>query len=491
MLPNRAPEIISLTKNKTGLLKPGESVDLEAEVVDPEDDAIVLDWQLQADASVGNVESVNTGGAIFRAPDSGSGQTDVVLTATDSLGNETRAYLPVSWGDQLDGKYLRLQVRDNPRDNNAMTGIVAALYNADRTQIIDTKSSDVDGVIDFGEVAQPVISFSIMFPAMSAQDVNQINTFVDVAAGEAVLYLDSFKQNIFSVYPECLYEQPVTLTATNMTNGEQRLHAEPAPLELFQWNSVNAGFANSDMAHCNVFRQRDGNMSWLAYTDDDFGSMFNYAFLLDVLPQQTAINLDFASAHQPVDIAWQTQPPVSLSKVNISGSRSGVDYLFYTRDEYAGARGIIRLPVEFPVDTYQITGNWMQGDVHHSSASRFSTVPETMALKTRSFQISNLNYSDNTFSWETGEDDYDLTVLRVYTDQAHWHVWLNADVRTLPLMPLPGITNPAVNRFEVEVRDYTPAASLADIWALIAHGSDLERETHTVHKGRMSWSESP
>ncbi|WP_207678574.1 hypothetical protein [Desulfonema magnum] len=492
VLPNRVPLIDALNQDTTDEAAPGQQVVFTASAHDPDNDPITYKWQ----ATEGSLSSVTGPLTTWTAP-SGAGTAVIKLTVSDDKTGETSETRTVIWGGTVQGTSLKFTMKDDSESNQPVPDVYVILHGTDNKGAERFIKTDADGIADFGNIGRERATVSIAYEQTFSSEWGDwtsryIKTFVNVPVGNVIYY----------VYPssgdEYYCETPDAVISATLAWGDGGHPADVAWVSLLPFNAFsqdNVLFSNINVCPGNI--QDDGKISFLATGtrfDDDYGQrLVKYGFLLD---QNLSENISYTIPMnmEPFEISWNTQPPVPVRDIIISGVRKGIRYVWGQEGaEVPRTSGILGFPNEFPVDTYQVsasTKKYAPGETSLSTEKKYDSIPQSLNIPMPNFSFENLSYDTRTmtFSWSfsgTMEKDWMTIILHGVGDDGaplSWTANMNENATNWTIADLPddikSWLNPnTVGESSVETTDMDIYSGFDMYWHTYIEGNDPDAES--------------
>jgi len=461
LIPNRAPVINNFSRNPTGLIGHGATVTLEVQASDPDGDAINYSWNVDGDGTLNQ----NTGNqVIWTAPATGINDDLITVTVTDSHGKQASQSLTINWGGTTGGNLFKVTIRDNRINKEPVSGVTVAVYSSDNQTIQSTKTSDAQGVVNFGDLGRNRSSVTIAYANSDFR--KSIDTFVDIPLGDYVYYLDTEFEGFCN--PSLA---SIDISVPGIPANAGYTWVLPTFTYIGRANPTSA--ANI----CTEHLQSDGKLSFLAQSIESFSNpeILRYGFLLD----QTVTDGDTYTIDLNTDgrLPGSTQLTTTgdLPDVaSISGIRSGVTYQLGSNNEVTSENSVVLTANEFPSDFFMVSTERALGtnfDAPRVYASKnYGTLPQSVEVNLPDYNFTDAGYdkSSNTFSWTlTGSsprDHFDLDFRTGFSelDRTDWSVFLPSDSSSWKVMPLPAPADTWIDTTKLDEQVFTAALEVID-----------------------------
>jgi len=128
---------------------------------------------------------------VWTAPATGSGKAQTTVTVTDANGRQTSRTADTVYNDPAQqGNRLSFVIKDNLDSDQPIQGMTIALYNTDNRTIAQTKISDANGVVDFGDIGRSRATITLVYDDGEGdiEGYRYIDTFVDVLVAQNIVY---------------------------------------------------------------------------------------------------------------------------------------------------------------------------------------------------------------------------------------------------------------------------------------------------------------
>jgi len=498
VVPNRDPLITQFTRVPDGAVTSGQTVTLNVTATDPDGDVLSYAWE----TTVGSLNQTAGTSVVWTAPAAGSGTAQTTVTVTDTNGGETNRTASIVYNEAAQaGNRLAFVIKDDLDSDQPVQGAVIALYNEDNRTIAQTKISDANGVVDFGDIGRSRASITLAYEDTVGD--RYIDTFVNVLVAENIVYYQDdtpsgvfgsgdFASNVIANIDLTLSDIPVGANSTVVQ-----------PLDGAFQNHSGSGESLSNVPVREAHLQDDGKLSMLALTfsDASSSSLTGYGYLLD----QTVTNgasYDISLARSPLGLGWTTNPVAPLESLFIRGVRSGRGYVVSFDASVAQATsGIVPFANEFPVEYY-----WVSADTDDSaitklnSTVRYNTLPQSLVVPLPDYSIDSLDYAEatRTFSWGiTGSSSRDVVSLSLthYDDaesELEWNVSMAENTASWQVMDLPAPASSwidtanimsSVMEISVESCDWDIANGMDQLWQFFTSGGSIFETFQYIYCG--------
>ena len=532
-LPDRPPVIVRIERGADGRVDNGDGLVLRVVAQDPDGDPLSYAWN----ASVGTFSAPDAAQTTWTAPVSGSGMAELSVTVT-ARGQTATKTLTVLWGTQTTGTTLRFQFYRSQfgPDPEPVAGVMVALKKSDGT--VETRTSDADGVVDFGDIGQDHATYTIAWEWSSTftSDVEvgvmprTLRSFVDVPVGDTVFYLD---QDVglrdFGFGTELLSEMSETALAYEFaandcddpTDFTVSVNIDPAYrdqidsvvlLPIGDERLASDGSSQFSAVLCPRAFGKDGKLDLLAVgIDDTTGELIAYGRLIDQQPTDgDMLSMTIDTAADP--LTW-SMTEGDLPMLFVTGWRDGVPYWGTLPDTDFGNQdtGDNAFPANFTFDHYWLEAvSWLVLDEGasegwSSQAKRFDGFQAQAAFDLPDYRLSgSYDSSGHLASWgvAAGEavDFVRLGMLYVGgsvlpLSGVNWSVTLPGDRSQLDFdaLPLPDAAQGWVDldqatRFllNLSVVDYDITSGLDDVWGILMQGQPMHASARERREGRIS-----
>jgi hypothetical protein len=413
--------------------------------------------------------------------------------------------ISIVYGETLTGgTSLSFIIKDNLKSDLPLSGVTVALYNTDNVTIETTQVSDVNGVVDFGDVGRERVTFTIAHEydqiiSTFAYTLRNIQSFVEVLAAEDVVYYAEYA----TIYGNELGQINITLDQDLVPVDASFTLIEP----LFAYTSHELSIGlltNIPVYDYNL--QDDGNLTLLALTKDSADSLLKWGMQENQLFTDGA-TYDIGLTRDPVELGWTTTPNTVLSNLRITANRQGVDYLI-SNNQTASASGSLPFPTGFPVDEYLVFGEAdVSAEMLLSSYKSYATLPQTVEvpIPDYSFDAVNFDSTNRILSWTlSGTSSRDLinmnaTVTTVDLDSVvivYWDIAMSPESTSWEVMDLPSPANTwidtssleiSLSNADLEVIDWDFVSGFDEVWNFFINGGDLFTATGVVLNGRYDF----
>jgi len=426
VIPNHPPVITSLSADpnnpnlNTGVNLTGSAYDLDG-------DTLTYTWTLAED------EAWSAQGA--KAAWNGSSESGVYhfkLTVSDGLA-ETSALVPVFTADMNLGDNLRVIVLEN---DQPVQGAKVVLQGLDNLAVEQTKTTDEDGVADFGDVGRSRGTFTV---AMSPnQDVPSTRVNGELNNDEVVMA--TFRQVLFAdpliIRMEQFEGRGYTGSAPGVSfdlklSGLPDSYYDVSYQPNMYYNYANWGYDEDNpyflftgLYPYSSNLQNDGKLSLLGmawgYEAQPKNKRYaniagmNYGFLTDLLPHDLdQTTQEIALSNQATMINWISNRPVNWMR--ILGIRKGQAYDLSPFDLYGDYSmfydyGNLWVADQFPADQYRceaaITGSQEDGgNFGKIYQARLGGIPAQLEAVIPDVDVSALTNTDSAFGWTLSGTD--------------------------------------------------------------------------------------
>ncbi|MDH5376906.1 MAG: carboxypeptidase-like regulatory domain-containing protein [Gammaproteobacteria bacterium] len=518
-LVNRAPIISEYAHDGMASILNGGTVNFFVIAKDPENQLLSYSWSTSDSATI-TPSAVNNALASLGIPSTGMGTTQVRVEVSDPRGLKVTRELNVSWGSALKGTTFKLTLMDNPTDTNPVVGATVALYNTDNKTVQSTRTSDSNGVVDFGDIGRSTMTFLVAYKGalQNYDDQYRINMFVDVPVASSSYFTD-FARDLDTGFEEQVFTCPPGWKG--YVAGAANVHV-PFSFGASTGRSLIAGPKNgmypiSDTAiefsasysnMCAGHLQSDGLMSSLVQFNSNTPSDQSYGFILD---QQFP---GVVTWEMPLDYTFVTRGLTTEGNYTYSGKvlayRKGVGH--YVAD-YLWSDTSFRFPDQFPADNYLIYGKYGATNGYGRSTQRFgkrryySDVGEagSMAVPPNSTTMQLLEYDNatNKVNWlKSSNSNNDISMIsmiylreidgaRAGEEYVTFYVWMDENAKSWTVPDLPSaisgwsdnvnLNNNFVsgyNSFSVVLDDYDLTSNFEQVWSSFIAGDDLNKSAN-------------
>ena len=496
VVPNLDPLITQFTRVPDGIVTSGQTVALNVTATDPDGDILSYAWE----TTMGSLNQTVGTSVVWTAPAAGSGTAQATVTVTDTNGGQTSRAASIVYNEAAQtGNRLTFVIKDDLDSDQPVQGATIALYNADNRTIAQTKISDANGVVDFGDIGRSRASITLAYE--DAEGDRYIDTFVNVLVAESIVYYqDDTPSGVFGSgdFASNVIAN-IDLTLSDIPMGENSAVVQPL---LATQQDTAGGEPLSNVPVREAHLQDDGKLSMLALTfsDTSFSSLTGYGYLLD----QTVTNgasYDISLARSPLSLGWTTSPVTPLESLFILGVRSGRGYTVSSYLEGQAASGIVPFVNEFPVEYY-----WVLADTDNSATTklnstvRYNTLPQSLVVPLPDYSIDSFDYAEATriFSWGImGSSSRDFVSLSLtnYDDaesEFEWTVFMAENTASWQVMDLPVPASSwidtanimsSVMAVSVESCDWDVANGMDQLWQLFTSGGSLFETFQYIYCG--------
>jgi len=496
VVPNRDPLITQFTRVPDGAVISGQTVTLNVTATDPDGDVLSYVWE----TTVGSLNQTAGTSVVWTAPAAGSGTAQATVTVTDTNGGQTSRTASIVYSESVQtGSRLSFVIKDDLDSGQPVQGATIALYNMDNRTIAQTKISDANGVVDFGDIGSSRASITLAYE--DTEGDRYIDTFVNVLVAESIVYYqDDTPSGVFGSgdFASNVIAN-IDLTLSDIPMGENSAVVQPL---LATQQDTAGGEPLSNVPVREAHLQDDGKLSMLALTfsDTSFSSLTGYGYLLD----QTVTNgasYDISLARSPLSLGWTTSPVTPLESLFILGVRSGRGYTVSSYLEGQAASGIVPFVNEFPVEYY-----WVSADTDDSATTklnsmvRYNTLPQSLVVPLPDYSIDSFDYAEatRTFSWGiAGSSSRDFVSLSLtnYDDaesELQWSVLMAENTASWQVMDLPAPASSwidtanimsSVMAISVESCDWDVANGMDQLWQFFTSGGSIFETFQYIYCG--------
>ena len=495
VVPNLDPLITQFTRVPDGIVTSGQTVALNVTATDPDGDILSYAWE----TTMGSLNQTVGTSVVWTAPAAGSGTAQATVTVTDTNGGQTSRAASIVYNEAAQtGNRLTFVIKDDLDSDQPVQGATIALYNVDNRTIAQTKISDANGVVDFGDIGRSRASITLAYE--DAEGNRYIDTFVNVLVAENIVYYqDDTSFEVFGLGDA---------TGNSIANIDLTLSDIPVDTEFTEVQPLDGAFQNhstgngslSNIPVKEVNLQDDGKLSMLALTYSG-ESLIGYGYLLD----QTVTNgasYDISLARSPLGLGWTTNPVAPMESLVILGVRSGREYIVSFDASVAQATsGIVPFANEFPVEYY-----WVLADTDDSatmqlsSLVRYSTLSQSLVIPLSDYSIDSFDYAEatRTFSWGiTGSSSRDFVSLSLtnYGDaesELEWTVLMAENTTSWQVMDLPAPASSwidtanimsSVMEVSAESCDWDVANGMDQLWQFFTSGGSIFETFQYIYCG--------
>ncbi len=494
---NRNPVIDSVNRVPEGSVTNNQAVNLTAAAHDDDGDAVTFSWS----ADQGSFNTTSGSSVTWTAPAAGAGTATLTLTVADGNGGIATQNISIVYaGGVPSGNSLSFIFKDDVRGDQPVAGVVVALYNTDNVTIAQTKTSGVNGVVDFGDIGRSRASFTIVYELSTTfGSAGMIDSFMDMPAADNIVY-----------YTEEDFGEE---TGTSVATVNYALSAAPANAGLtsiepgLAWWSfpLNAGQLTNQTV-LDGYLQDDGKLSLLAMVNSatNTDQLIGYGYLLD----QTVTNgatYDIALDTAPVTTGWTTQPATNLNMIEIEAARGGIDY--YSVGGIAeffsglGSSGNMPVATEFPADYYWVFGGAGTEASGFESSKLYNTLPQSVELPIPDYNFSNVVFNDasNTLSWNlSGSTSRDLVNINIEAfvigageQFVNWSVVMSPLGTTWQVMQLPAPANTWIDTAtmdnvvaaQIMAVDFDFLSGMDQTWQFFISGGSFDKTANQILTG--------
>ncbi|MCF6209710.1 MAG: hypothetical protein L3J88_01580 [Gammaproteobacteria bacterium] len=486
VVPNRIPVITEFTRMPNGIVTSGQTVTLGVTATDPDGNALTYAW----DTTAGNLNQTAGISVVWTAPATGSGTAQTTVTITNANGGQTSQTASLVYSEEAQvGSRLSFVIKDNLSSDQPVQDITVALYNTDNRTIAQTRISNADGVVDFGDIGRDRATITVVYEEVF-EGIRNVDTFIDVLVAENIVYylVDDADPSPSNGHT------PVNIDLSNVPDNTASISLEPMGDLLPYSTAINSLLDNFPVNP--AYLQDDGLLSMLilAYSDASLSSppnLVGYGFLLDQTVEDGA-SYDISLTRSPLNLGWITSPTtLNVNALFIFGERGGQRYtlsniLSPVVGGLAGAAsGVMPIANEFPVESYWVlAGSGTMESTGLLSHVRYNTLPQSIVVTMPDVSIDNFDYAEatRTLNWGiTGSAPHDSVSLTLTTgeDFSQWTVLMSEDTSSWQVMDLPA---PASNWFDtanimpgaeeifVNVCDLDTVDGMDQLWQLFISG---------------------
>ncbi len=478
VIENRAPIIENLSRTPTGLINVGSTVTLKVEANDPDNDPITYSWNLSGSGSLNKTSGDEV---IWTAPASGTGDDSITVTVADNKGKQTSRTTIINWGDSSESSSFKLTIMNNLTDKQPVPDVVVAVYSTDNQSIERTKTTNAQGVADFGSLS--VNRASITLAVTGPGQFKYITTFVDMPLGTYVYYLDDDLDigQFFCVTPTAT----ATMSATSMPAGSAITVVQPTNTLLTQVSP------SAPTKICDEFIQNDGKISLLARSVSSLfdSTLIRYEYLLDqTVSDGATYTFDMANGKLPLTVQLNNTG-ILPTNASISAMRKDILYYLGTATQINSENTFLLTAGEFPADYYIVDAFGQQTATGVSLIKRYNNLPQSVQTNMPDYNFTNTNFDEgtNTFSWTlTGtaaKDHFNLMLMEESEmGPVEWNIFLPETATNWKVMPLPAPANTWVDTTKLnqqffgaslQVIDYDTLTGADEVIRFFANGGSF------------------
>ena len=497
---NRSPVIDNVSRVPDGSVTNNQTVDLTVTAHDDDGDTITYSWSTDQ----GSFNTTSGASVTWTAPAAGAGTATLTVTVTDGKGGETSQNISIVYaGGVSNGNLLSFVFKDDRSSDQPAAGVVVALYNTDNRTIAQSKTSDVNGVVDFGDIGRSRATVTIVYEMEGNLGDRLIDSFIEMQVADDIVYYLIDDEDIDSDSGSSVANVNYTLSEVPAGAGLTRI--EPG----FAWWSFpfNTGqLTNQSVLDTQL--QDDGKLSSLALVNSATTTdlLIGYGFQLNQTVSEDA-TYNIALNRAPVTIAWSTQPTSILYHLDIEGYRDRVDYTLAEISDFAGLgeSGTVQVATEFPVDYYWVEGGIESNGTGIGSEKRYNTLPQSVTLTIPDYSFSNVAFDDgtSTLSWVIGGSSAkDVISIEIEAfGQAErfiaWNIIMSPSMTSWQIMELPAPANSWINTAtmdniadaSISVVDVDFVSSVDELWQFFIAGGSFDDAANQVLVGWTAFPE--
>ncbi len=500
VVPNRDPLITQFTRVPDGIVINGQTVTLNVAATDPDGEALSYVWNTTA----GSLNQTAGTSVVWTAPATSSGTAQITVTVTDTNGGQTSQTASIIYNETVQaGNHLAFIIKDDLKSDQPVQGATIALYNTDNRTIAQTKVSDANGVVDFGNIGRDRATITLVYE--NAEEDRYIDTFVNVLVAENIVYyLDDDSGWLFDFSGSA----DNTIANISLTLSDIPVDTSFTLVQPLMDGQASGGLINIPVRE--VHLQDDGKLSMLALSYSDSGSPLSlngYGYLLDQTVTDGA-SYDISLARRPLNLGWTTSPATPLDNLGILGVRSGRGYSVSMNLLMQATSGIMPFANEFPVENYWVlayTGDLATTELISTVRYNTSTLPQSLVVSMPDYSFDNFDYTEttNTFSWGiTGSSprDYVSLYLTNYngSEELEWSILMSENTSSWQVMDLPAPASDWVDTanimsnnmaISVDVCDWDTTNGMDQLWQLFTSGESIFETFQYVYCGERELAE--
>ena len=391
------------------------------------------------------------------------------------------------------GTTLSFLIKDDRKSDQPLAGVTVALYEIDNATIAETKLSDVNGIVNFGDVGRERVTIAVAHEsevaiATTSYTQRVINSYIDVQAADNItLYVQEPREDIEMGLIN------ITFDLTQVPAGV--MPVDILPLSVTDWSLyvTGPGVLEGILVY-NHQIQDDGTLSLLVLGTD--GITTNLA-KWDMLIDQAFVDgatYTMGLTQDPIPLNWTTSPTTDLSSISIVGVRKGVVYDL--EDEIVldppVSSGSIPFPMDFPLDKYWIYGEAdISAQSYVNSTTSYTTLPLNIEVPLPDYRFDSVAYDTvtRTLSWTlSGTTSRDTIGMFLYGEvdpatsiKTEWNVVMAPDRTSWRVMELPApadswidLTSLATNFVSaaLEAKDFDVFTGYDEVWNHLSSGGD-------------------
>ena len=466
---------------------------------DPDGDALNYSWETTA----GSLNQTDGASVVWLAPATGSGTAQTTVIVTDANGGQTSRTAYTVYNDPAQqGNRLSFVIKDNLDSDQPVQGMTIALYNTDNRTIAQTKISDANGVVDFGDIGRSRATITFVYDDAEGdiEGDRYIDTFVDVLVAQNIIYYQDIDTSGDGLGGSGSIIANVDLTLSDIPADASAGFTRVQPLGALQLHGEGSGGSPlNNLPVSETHLQNDGKLSMLALTTPDVSNsnLIAYGYLLDQTVTE-GTSYDISLARSPVNLGWATSPETPMWLLSITGLRSGQEYdlmPFSGVFTDQSTSGTVVIPSEFPVDNYEViaVGGNELATTGWISLMRYNTLPQSLVVPVSDYIMDSFSYTEatRTFSWGiTGSLSRDFVALSLInadnSGEFTWTVMMDENTSSWQVMDLPApasgwieaanITSHGMEvGVSVQVCDWDIVDGMDQLWeSLTSGGSTLE-----------------
>ncbi|VAW88829.1 Oligopeptide ABC transporter, periplasmic oligopeptide-binding protein OppA (TC 3.A.1.5.1) [hydrothermal vent metagenome] len=490
VVPNRDPLITQFTRVPDGIVINGQTVTLNVAATDPDGETLSYVW----DTTAGSLNQTAGTSVVWTAPATSSGTAQITVTVTDTNAGQTSQTASIIYNETVQaGNHLAFIIKDDLKSDQPVQGTTVALYNTDNRTIAQTKVSDANGVVDFGNIGRDRATITLVYE--DAEGDRYIDTFVNVLVAENIVYYLNDNPGWLFDFGDSTGN---TIANIDLTLSDIPVDASFTLVQPLMNTQASGGLINIPVRE--VHLQNDGKLSMLALTfPADSSNLSGYGYLLDQTVTDGA-SYDISLARSPLNLGWTTSPATPLDGLSVAGVRNGRGYSVSMTSSEQTTFGIMPFANEFPVDNYWVlAGTGDLATTELNSMVRYNTLPQSLVVSMPDYSFDNFDYTEttSTFSWGiTGSSprDYVSLYLANYngSEELEWSILMSENTSSWQVMDLPTPASDWINtanimsnnmEISVDVCDWDVTNGMDQLWQLFTSGESIFETFQYVYCG--------
>jgi hypothetical protein len=473
ILTNQSPVITQVKLTPNTEIKNGDSITLSAQATDPEGDDLTYTWS----ASLGSLSSFNGTSVNWTAPlESGSGE--IILTVKDSENNKVMHRSFVSWSDQnlLDDEFtVRARIGSDVSNSNNIAGITVVLHAIDNIGIDQVRTTDEDGVANFGKLSRDRVTITIIEEYVDKYfdggDVEgevhyDVQTHINIVKSPISFQV---KGDMNNPYIDCNLDNSIAAEIKFINIPENTDYIRATGLTIPRHDAEENKVITVSV--CPGFYNNPSNfIVAVAGSSVDYSTVFGHSQPVYSFDEDGITTFDLSKRMIEIPVVSNLKYPVNLGVYSIDKSIQSLG--IYDPLNFATVK-----VMDLDIDNYHFRTDSYFDEINYNLSWTTEELPESIVIENPNVELGNVDFnrSNKEFSWDIiSNDDADVITSQLESTYVYWSFSTSPTSVNIKIPQLPAAYDDVIN-FNMLIPE---SISILDTHSLNGFDAIIERHLY-------------